>query len=109
MQFEKFVEKVRQAGHLIEHTGFSGIKVTVNKEHTVYILKNEFVCKCCKTRILRKVMIEFHEPHQMTVFEADLMYFLYCLNKKPSDYAGYHNCIAGKKFIENIKAVGVGE
>jgi hypothetical protein len=52
-----------------------------------------------------KVLIEFYKEHRMTIFEAEMIFSLFALNKKVMDYANYHKCQAGKEFIKNIKYV----
>lgn len=41
----------------------------------------------------------------LTIFETSLLFMMYVYGKIPYDYADYHNCIAGKEFIKNIKQI----
>lgn len=77
-------------------TGFADLKVITNKEHTNLKIVN---------RNKVGVRVLFHEPQKLTIFEAELLYDLYFLNRRPPDYANYHKCKAGKKFIANIKSI----
>ena len=45
------------------------------------------------------------KPQRLSVFEAWTLYLLFVENKIPMDYAGYHECKAGQRFIENILEV----
>ena len=64
-------------------------------------------CKCCGTLIKeRYIKVIFNnEPKPLSVFQAELLFMVYLLDKLPYDYAQYHKCKAGKEFIENIKEV----
>jgi len=90
-------------------TGSSGLEVKVfsNREHTDFTIRSNVVtCHKCNTTCAKSVRVTFKKAiEHFTVFEAGLLYYLFCLNKKPVDYAGYHNCVAGKEFIENINGV----
>lgn len=71
-------------------------------KNIVYI-KYKNKCKCCNHEIIRKVKIVFKQPQpNITIAESEILYFLIAENKKKAEYNGFHNCIAGKKFIENI-------
>lgn len=107
MKMEEFIEKIRTTKFTPTQTGFFDTKVKTNKEHTIQTIYTEKICSKCKRPISNSVTVEFFKPHQLTVFEADLLYVVYCLNKKPADYASYHKCVAGKEFIENIKSIKI--
>lgn len=98
--------KNAKAGSLL--TGGSiPVKVFANAEHTELTIRSDITtCHKCNTKCPEYVKVTFKEPkHNLTVFEAGLLYYLFSRNKKPIDYAGYHTCVAGKRFIENIKGV----
>ena len=53
-----------------------------------------------------KVWFKSPEP-KLTVFEAELLYFVLVQQKRPADYASYHTCIAGQRFISSIDSYAV--
>jgi hypothetical protein len=54
---------------------------------------------------MQSITVSFKEPHHMTIFEAELLFAVFYLKKKPVDFSSYHKCIAGKRFIENIEEI----
>lgn len=51
------------------------------------------------------VKVKFNTlPEHLTIFEAGLLYCT-CKGIKPYDYAQYHKCEAGKRFIESIESI----
>jgi hypothetical protein len=50
------------------------------------------------------LFVKFKEEHPLTIFEAAL---LYCASRgwKPADYAQFHKCEAGARFIDNIQSI----
>lgn len=106
MEIEQFKQKVKQAKLSIATHNIKvyklkqeiGYKIVGVEKHRAYLdgtTESQF-----------SVKVLFHkQPEHLTIFEAQLLYCLFALNRKPSDYAGYHNCQAGKEFIENIREV----
>lgn len=78
-------------------TGQRKLKVITNKEHTKQRIQNQEGTK--------GLVVYFTKPHQLTIFEAELLFDLIVLRMKPRDYASYHKCKAGERFIENIKKI----
>jgi len=80
-----------------------------------YIAINRFevyletaTCSKCGSSVRSSVIVDFFKPiENLTIFEAQLLYSLFVLNKIPYDYAQFHKSQAGKEFIENIKNVVV--
>lgn len=107
MNYDKFVSIIKNLKYSTKHTGYSGIKVRTNREHTKQTVYTKLKCKTCGTNVTQNVTVYFKKPEQLTIFTADLLYFLFILKRKPMDYANYHKCIAGKEFIENIEKVEV--
>ena len=90
------------------HTGSMKLKCQVNPERTEWRIYTESTkCKHCgHTAYDLPLVVFFHSPQEhLTIFEANLLFMVFRLNKKPLDYAQYHKCIAGKRFIENISEV----
>lgn len=106
MKVDEFVKKLKEAKLTQTETAFFNVKVKRFDDGVIKIYKEE-KCKYCKVVDYRAVEISFHKEHTLTIFEAGLLYALYILNKKPKDYANFHKCIAGKRFIENIKSIYV--
>jgi len=80
-----------------EYTGTinTKLKISQNPEKTTYWIRDTYGCG---------VKTIFKQPHRITIFESSL---LYCIlkGKFPFDYAGYHKCIAGARFIDNIQSI----
>jgi len=89
----------------------------VNPERTIFKISKKYdekICKCCGADLtLNPLTIEFFEkPNKdtglygsLSVFESHLLYMVFRDNTLPYDYAAYHECVAGKRFIENIKKI----
>jgi len=59
--------------------------------------------KLCNVK--KSITVTFSSKTNISIFEASLLYSLFVEKKIPHDYSKYHECEAGKKFIENIIAV----
>lgn len=104
MKIEEFKERLREA-KLGKDTANVGMKVKTNSERTEQTIYMVDKCPTCKREDVMEVRVSFSKPQQLTIFQAGMLFSLYCLNKKPRDYAQYHKCIAGKEFIESIKEI----
>ena len=102
MEIKKFVQKVKTARSSAMRTGSLNLKAYSNK--VFWILKADKL-KYYKDKKDYKLYIWFKEPIVLTIFEAELLFFLYVLNRVPYDYANYHKCEAGQRFIKNIKKI----
>lgn len=107
MKIEDFISKLKECKFTPTHTGFFHVKLITNKEHTKQKIYNIEECSKCKRTTERGLTVEFFKPVHLTIFEAEMLYAIFCLNKKPMDYASFHKCIHGKEFIENIKSIEV--
>ena len=108
MELNKFIEKVTQSKASPIMTGFFNVKVITDNSRTLQKLFSLKECKHCgHISDTDNVVVSFHESVHLTIFQAELLYAVFVLEKKPCDYAHYHNCIAGKEFIENIKKIEV--
>ena len=107
MELKRFIDIVKNAKPSLVYTGSASykLKVATNKEHTIQKIYTRYECSHCNTNTERKIMVKFKEPQRLSIFQAYLLYMLFLENKKPNDYAQYHKCIAGKKFIDNILEV----
>lgn len=105
MDVNEYIDHIKQAKPSQIQTGFFHIKCQSNPEHTLYILYRENHCKHCGITTNQKLGIMLKQSHHLTIFEAEMLFAIFCLKKKPADYSSYHKCIAGKRFIENIKEV----
>lgn len=112
MKIEDFLKKLKQCKKSYSY-GYDNFKVFKDSEKNIfqiYLEPKKKICPCCKTDLTKEgkkiITIKFnYKQEHLTVFQSNLFYFLYILNEIPADYAQYHKCIAGKKFIENIKEV----
>ena len=105
MDFDLFVKKVKEAKPCEIHTAFFKARIMSNKERTFQIVYSAEKCSKCGVERKRGLRVSFKEPHRLTLFEADMLYAVFVLHKRPKDYANYHKCKSGKKFIENIKEI----
>lgn len=110
MEYHIFVDKVKQAKKIERETGGICTELHVvsfrsfNKGIVKKISKS-FTCKHCGHQELQSVFVTFKEDHQLTIFEAALLWSLFYHDELPHDYAAYHDCIAGKRFIDDIKEI----
>lgn len=104
MKIEEFVKLVKECKKIQKETAFVGEKV-IKYSDTKYKFQKEEKCKRCGTQLNKRVIVEFHKPQQLTIFEAGMLYLVLAEKKLPHDYARYHKCQAGQEFIENIKEV----
>lgn len=105
MEIKKFVSLISKASNSGFLTGFRDTKVASSVDKKIYKIYRKIRCRWCGSEFEKAVFVEFKKPTQLTIFQADLLYMLFAENSKPSDYAKYHKCEAGKKFIENINKV----
>lgn len=105
MDYDVFVKKVKDAKPGYSH--LQDIKVVSNQKHTVLKIYRDIHCRHCNHSSNEVVIVQFKEPHHLTVFETGLLFSLFYHNRRPIDYASFHKCVAGKRFIENIVNVEV--
>jgi len=117
MELQEFILKVKSAKKGGVATGGvlakNNIKLKVNAEKTIYTFFRDgepTPCRCCGAVNYRSnvLKVEFTQSlNHFSVFEAELLYLLYIKNTRPLDYAQYHKCVAGQRFIENIKQITI--
>lgn len=110
MNVEDFLMHVRACKGYTNVTGSQKIFTWTNPEHTKKTIGKECKCTCpkCGFDCEEKVIIKFKEPvRNLTIFQAGMFYCIFLMKKKPHDYAQYHKCVAGKRFIENIESITV--
>lgn len=103
MELEEWKNRLKMAKRTSNTT--ANLDVKVKKLGFVYFIYRNFTCKACKKKVESAVRVEFKKKQTLTIFQANLLFSLFVNNKIPYDYANYHNCIAGKGFIENIKEI----
>ena len=108
MDYEGFVAKVKTCKPTISHTGWEDLHYSTNKDGTIKRISEKGICHCCKRPLeSRKLFVKFKKPQQLTIFQGSLLWLVFDMGRKPSDYANYHNSEAGKEFIANIEDVQV--
>jgi len=105
MNIKKFIAILNDVKQYSLYLNQHNIRVSTNKEHTKQYIHADYICKCCNTRIKKGVHVIFYSPHQLTIFEGNLLYNLFVENKKTVSYSNYCKCIAGQEFIANVKEV----
>lgn len=108
MEIKDFIKKLKNAKKDVSVYSYD-YKCKSIKNKTNWNIYSFDICSKCKREQTKGVYIEFYKSVELTIFQANLLYALYCLNKIPYDYAQYHKCIAGKEFIQNIKQIKGGE
>lgn len=115
MQIEKFLTVLKQCKKSGAHTGYSDrtgelkVKVNPGRTHfTIFKKPVEKVCKHCGADLTKdsynSLEVEFNGPQkELSIFEAYLLWMMFKMKVIPMDYANYHKCVAGNRFIENIK------
>ncbi len=107
MNIDEFYNQVKQCKGYTQGTGGFNLKVRTNAERTYFEISDETKCNRCNHIHHKGIEIQFKTKVSLTVFQAGMLYAIFILKKKPHDYAQYHECVAGKKFIENIKSIKV--
>jgi hypothetical protein len=106
MRVEDFVAIIKVCKRTSKDSDWFPVKVRGNKERTIQEVFTEKNCKCCKNNLeVKRVLVIFKSGVHLTTFEAGLLYQLFVLKQVPYDYADYHKCVVGLKFIENIDKV----
>lgn len=91
MELKTFIDKVRAA------------KGNVNKERTKQTITVSNTCALCKHKETISVEVEFYKSHNLTIFEANLVDYLFGLNQKPPEYHQYHECPRRKRIYRKHK------
>lgn len=104
MEMNEFIEHVKGAKYG-GSTGQLNVKVVTNHEHTNQRIYRDATCERCGHTEHQSINVTFKKPVQLTIFEADLLFMLFYLKRRPLDYANYDECNAGKEFIDNIITV----
>jgi hypothetical protein len=115
MNIEHFISLLKECKQSLKNTGNLNIlcKTWDRKKAWLIHLMEDKKCKTCGHTTHAEtdgVYLYFKEPKEhLTIFEAHLMYMMFKQKLKPYDYAGWHECIAGKNFIENIDSIQFNE
>jgi len=107
MKLEEWIKIIKNCKNGV---GIENIKAIVNKERTEFNLYSEEEVKIFGKgrKFKQEIKVYFNKAQKrLTIFEAELLFFVFIMKKKPYDYAKYHECITGKRFIENINRVEV--
>lgn len=82
------------------------LKIKTDKKHLDWVLSKTTTCNKCNHEKTKILYVTFKQPQEhLTIFEAGLLWSLFVDKRRMIDYANYHKCIAGKRFIKNIKKV----
>lgn len=102
-EFKKYLKSVKKSS---KDTGTisNNIKLNRDPQYTSYRLSEKQTCPCCSCTKEKTLFVEFYRPKRLTIVEAGMLFSIFCLNKKPSDF---HESKADMEFIENIKKVEV--
>ena len=106
MKIEEWTKRLKECKASTYYANIPDLKVKYSRDKTFCEISLSEVCRLCKHDNSKTVFVQFFKPHQLTIFEAGLLYMVFAQNKRPADYANYHNCISGKEFVENIDYCG---
>lgn len=107
MDIDDFIKRYKQAKRGSKATANIVVHIIVQRDDRDKIIINRFICRHCKSEITNGIKIKFFKEHKLTIFESGMLYYLFCENKIPQDYAQWHKCQAGKEFIANIENIEV--
>ena len=98
MEIEQFVRYIKNA-RLKQNNNHTELRLQSNMDntHKTILHKNN----------TKTVSVEFYNTMSLSIFETELLYYLFANSQKIHDYSNYHECEAGKRFIENIKEIKV--
>lgn len=104
MLMKDFMELYKSSKQSTCYTGsgsFVNRPVRVDSARKFFMIRHVSGCSHCNRTKHELVFIKFKNPRRLIVFECDM---LYALRKglRPADYAYYHKCLAGKRFIGDI-------
>jgi len=108
MEIEDFLNHVRACTGYTSATGHKDINVWTNPEHTKKTIASSCKCDKCSSKTEKSIVVKFKEAvTSLKIFQAEMLYAIFVMKKKPHDYSQYHKCVAGKRFIENIESIEV--
>lgn len=97
MELEKFLSYVKKA-KITKISGSRNLTVFVSEDKKLYEIRDN-------NNISKGLQIRFTRPHRFTIFESELLMFLFIENKLVADYARFHKCKSGQEFISCIDKV----
>jgi len=110
MKIDDWKKVLKDCKFSTEHTGSKGLRAISNSSNTEFRFYAEEEVKIFGKgrKFKQEIKVYFNKAQKrLTIFEAELLFFVFIMKKKPYDYAKYHECITGKRFIENINRVEV--
>jgi len=109
MKYDEFVLKVKDAKRSEHDTAYfnQNCVFSSNSEHTRQLITKTVMCYHGVIRKTILIELVFIRGVYLTVFQAGLLYALFVLNRLPLDYAQYHKCVSGQKFINSLVSVKV--
>jgi hypothetical protein len=112
MKIETFITLLKHCKQSSYTTIHYPLKVVTWENHKVWKIcnKSNEVCKTCghEESGEKGVYLYLKQPiEHLTIFTTGLFYMMLIRKQKPYDYARWHECIAGKEFIENIENIQV--
>lgn len=113
MLLEEWIALLKKCKKSQHYTGHYNLKIGrfSDKDIIIYFERDKKQCSKCG-HIFDKsedsLRISFNNPQDnLTIFQTNLLYNVFKLNTIPLDYARYDKCIAGQRFIENIREVKI--
>jgi len=103
MQVDRFVAVLKQCKSTTKTTAFFGVKARTDWQKKKWTLYRNETCDKCGRSDEQNIIVELKSGKQLTVFEAEMLFAVFKLKRKPRDYSGWHKRNA--KFIDNIEKV----
>jgi len=103
MEMEDFLKKLKSCKFTMKQTGLFNVKASRSVGDLSHYIYTDDKCRTCGHHSRRGITVKFFKPHEhLTIFQAEMLFAVYCLGRKPADYASYHKSQAGREFIGNI-------
>lgn len=113
MELEEWKNKMKLCVSSQKFVGFYDLKIKRYSDTKIVIIKKneKKACPTCKREFKseeEEIEVEFNNKQDnLTIFEAGILYMVYVRKERPYDYANFDKCVAGQRFIKNIKDIQV--
>lgn len=111
MEIQQFINRVKACQKKDSYSIAKNLKVYRYSDAEIEIReeKEQKICSKCGNDLSknpRSIKVLFNNSNEnLTIFQVEILFDIFVYNRIPLDYANYHKCEAGRKFIENIKEI----
>lgn len=103
--FKSSIKGLKKGGYTSDVCRSLTITRIVDTEKLRLQRKDE--CSKCNHVHTDVLYVDFVEHKRLTIFEAGMLFSVFVDKKLPVDYGAFHECVAGQRFIKNIKDMEV--